>query len=63
MRQLEAETEDVDSTVAEATSSLLQQIEALQTQHSIAIKNRDQSEQRYVHIIIQANSVYLNRVF
>lgn len=26
---------------------MLQQIEALQTQHSIAIKHRDQSEQRY----------------
>ncbi|KAI9316092.1 TATA element modulatory factor 1 TATA binding-domain-containing protein [Dichotomocladium elegans] len=44
LRQAEAGTEDVDSIVAEATSSLLQQIETLQTQHSLALKNRDHSE-------------------
>lgn len=34
----------------EATAPLLRQIEQLQTQHALAIKNRDQAEQRFVEV-------------
>ncbi|KAG2193668.1 hypothetical protein INT47_002310 [Mucor saturninus] len=40
--------EDISATVDEATAPLLRQIEELQTQHALAIKNRDQAEQSII---------------
>lgn len=47
LQGLESSKDDVFSKIEEATAPLLRQIEELQTQHSIAMKTRDQKEQKY----------------
>ncbi|ORZ09254.1 TATA element modulatory factor 1 TATA binding-domain-containing protein [Absidia repens] len=45
LQKRDAHFDDISSNVEEATTPLLRQIEELQTQHSLVIKNRDQAEQ------------------
>lgn len=52
LQQSDNKMEDITTTVDEATAPLLRQIEELQTQHALAIKNRDQAEQRYITSIL-----------
>ena len=46
LQQSDNKMDDISTSVDEATAPLLRQIEDLQTQHALAIKNRDQTEQR-----------------
>lgn len=46
LQQSDNKMVDISASVDEATAPLLRQIEELQTQHAVAIRNRDQAEQR-----------------
>lgn len=48
LQQSDYKMDDMSTSVDEATAPLLRQIEQLQTQHAMAIRNRDQAEQRFV---------------
>jgi hypothetical protein len=52
LQQSDNRVDDINVSVDEATAPLLRQIEELQSQHAIAIKTRDQTEQRFVTQII-----------
>lgn len=48
LQQSDNRMDDINVSVDEATAPLLRQIEELQSQHALAIKTRDQAEQRFV---------------
>lgn len=48
LQQSDNKMDDISTSVDEATAPLLRQIEELQTQHALAIKNRDQAEQSMI---------------
>ncbi|CAO3612270.1 unnamed protein product [Mucor fragilis] len=48
LQQSDNRMDDINASVDEATAPLLRQIEELQSQHALAIKTRDQAEQRFV---------------
>ncbi|GAA5802253.1 hypothetical protein HPULCUR_007716 [Helicostylum pulchrum] len=48
LQRADSQMVDISTSVEEATAPLLRQIEELQTQHAIAIKNRDQTEQSMI---------------
>lgn len=49
LQQSDYKMDDINTSVDDATAPLLRQIEQLQTQHAMAIRNRDQAEQRFVY--------------
>ncbi|SAL97263.1 hypothetical protein [Absidia glauca] len=58
LQRRDAHLDEVAGNVEEATTPLLRQIEELQTQHSLAIKNRDQAEQRMNEQLHQVEAKY-----
>lgn len=58
LQQSDSKMDDLSTTMDDATTPLLRQIEHLQTQHALAIKHRDQTEQS---MILRMQSVEAER--